>query len=122
MDSKNYTIGVRLQAMMPYEQGLVLARFAQARASDGQFAPKQLEQLFFDFALPDPGKISNLIAKLKGEKLLTKSARGGLWQMTPLGRQSSIGLLSDIDLVAFTAESAISSSGSMWTTICSKMN
>ena len=96
--------------MKPYEQALVLARFAQTRTSDGQFAPKQLEKLFFDFALPDPGKISNLIAKLRSEKLLTKSARSGSWQMTPLGRQTSIEFLSDIDLVAFTAESALSSS------------
>jgi hypothetical protein len=110
MDSKNYTIGVRLQAMQSYEQALVLARLAQVRASDGQFAPKQLEKLFFDFALPEAGKISNIIAKLKGLEFLTKSARGGLWQMTPLGRQTSIELLSDMDFAAFTAESALSSS------------
>jgi hypothetical protein len=110
MSSKNYAIGVRLQAMKPYEQALVLARFAQARASDGQFAPKQLEMLFFEFALPYPGKISNLIAKLKSEDFLTKSACSRLWQMTPLGRQTSIELLSEIDLAAVTAESALSSS------------
>jgi hypothetical protein len=100
----------RLQAMQSYEQALVLARFAQARASDRQFAPKQLEMLFFEFALPYPGKISNLIAKLKSEDLLTKSARNRLWQMTPLGRQTSIELLSEMDLASVTAESALSSS------------
>ena len=109
MSSKNFAIGVRLQAMKPYEQALVLARFAQARATDGQFAPKQLGMLFFEFALPNPGLISNLIAKLKSEHLLTKSA-DGLWQMTPLGRQTSIELLSEMDLASVKAESVSSNS------------
>ena len=110
MDPGNYTVGVRLQKMDLNEQALVLARIAQARFPEGQFTPKQLEELFCGFTLPPPANNSNVIAKLRNEGLLTQGGKKGTWRMTPLGRQTSFDFLSDLDLAAFTAESAASSS------------
>jgi len=110
MSSGDYTVGVRLQKMELFEQALVLARFAQARFSDGQFAPKQLEELFSSFSLPKPAKVSNIIARLRKDGLLTQGNKASTWRMTPLGKQSSLEFLSDLDLAAFSAESAFSSS------------
>ena len=104
------TIGVRLQKMGFAEQAIVLARFAQARGTDGQFTPKQLEQMFIDSSLPKPINISDTAAKLRNKGFLTNGMRKGTWRMTPLGRQASLALLSDLDLAAFSAESANSMS------------
>jgi hypothetical protein len=110
MSTGNYTVGVRLQKMELFEQALVLARLAQARFTDGQFTPKQLEDLFCSFALPKPAKASNVIAKLRKDGLLTQGNKNSTWRMTPLGKQTSLDFLSDLDLAAFSAESASSSS------------
>ena len=110
MDSGNYTVGVRLQKMGFTAQALILARFAQARFPNGQFTPKQLEGLFEDSSLPPPTNISDVVGKLRGKGLLTKGSQNGVWKITPLGRQTSLELLSDLDLAAFSAESTISSS------------
>jgi len=106
----NQVIGVRLQKMGFPEQAIVLPRFAQARGTDGQFTPKQLEQMFADSALPKPSNVSDTIAKLRNKGFLTSGTVKGTWRMTPLGRQSSVALLSDLDLAAFSAESANSMS------------
>jgi hypothetical protein len=108
MASENYSVGVRLQKMCFAEQILVLARIAQARSKENQFSPKQIEELFID--LPKPAKISNEFAKLKKNGLLTSGNQKGTWRMTPLGKQTSFDYLSDLDLAAFNAESAASSS------------
>jgi len=100
------TIGVRLQKMGFAEQAIVLARFAQARGMDGQFTRKQLEQLFVDSSLPKPINISDIVAKLRNKRFLTAGMQKGTWRMTPMGRQASLALLSDLDLAAFSAESA----------------
>jgi hypothetical protein len=102
--------GVRLQKMDLVRQALVLARFAQARFSEGQFTAKQLDALFCESTLPGPSRIGNLIIKLRSEKLITKGSKSATWRLTPLGRQTSIECFSDLDLAAFTAESAVSSS------------
>jgi hypothetical protein len=110
MPHENYTVGVRLQRLQLHEQALVLARLAQSRSQAGQFTPKDLESLFCSFALPPPTKISNIVAKLRKDSLLTQGNKASTWRMTPLGRQASLELLSDIDFAAFSAESASSSS------------
>lgn len=104
------TAGVRLQKMDLVKQALVLARFAQTRFPDGQITAKQLDGLFCESTLPGPSMIGNLIIKLRREKLITKGNKNGTWRLTPLGRQTSIECFSDLDLAAFTAESAASSS------------
>jgi hypothetical protein len=110
MDSGNYTISVRLQKMGFDKQALVLARIAQARFPEGQFTPRQIEELFVSSTLPKPAKISNVVAKLRKDGLLTQGRKKGTWRMTPLGRQTSFDYLSDLDLAAFNAESVASSS------------
>ncbi len=110
MSSGNYTVGVRLQKMELFEQALVLARLAQARFPDGQFTPKQLEGLFCSFALPKPANVSNIVAKLRKDGFLTHGSKSSTWRMTPLGKQTSLQFLSDLDLAAFSAEAASSSS------------
>ncbi len=105
-----HTIGVRLQKMGFPEQAIVLARFAQGRGTDGQFTPKQLQQMFVDSSLPKPINVSDTVAKLRKKGFLTSGTQKGAWRITPLGREASLSLFSDLDLAAFSAESANSSS------------
>jgi len=95
--SGNFTVGVRLQRMGFDAQALVLARIAQARFPEGQFTPRQIEELFVSFTLPKPAKISNVVAKLRKGGLLTQGNKNGTWRMTPLGRHISFVYLSDLD-------------------------
>jgi hypothetical protein len=106
----SHAIGVRLQKMDSLAQTIVLARFAHARAPDGQFTPKELEQMFENCSLPKPVNISVTVARLRKKGFLTAGKRSGFWRITPLGRQASLALLSDLDLAAFSAESANTSS------------
>jgi hypothetical protein len=106
----NHAVGVRLQTLGFAEQALVLARLAQARATDGQFAPKQLEEMFHNCSLPKPTNTSDVIGKLRKRAFLTAGRQSGRWTITPLGRQASLELLSDLDLAALSAESVSSSS------------
>jgi hypothetical protein len=103
--SGSQPIGVRLQKMDVTDQALVLARLAEARGDDRQFTPKQVEDLFVSSALPKPSKMSNAIAKLEKQGLVTNGNKKGTWRITPLGRHSSLAVWSDIDLNAFSAES-----------------
>ncbi|HEV2840931.1 MAG TPA: hypothetical protein VGW39_06380 [Chthoniobacterales bacterium] len=100
-------VGVRLQKMDAAEQTIILARLAETRNDDGEFAPKQLEDLFVSSALPKPSKVSNAIAKLQKQGYLTNGRRKGAWRITPFGRQASLALFSNLDLTAFSAESKI---------------
>src|SRR5439155_4844918 len=74
------------------------------------FTPKELEQQFFDLSLPRPKNISDVIAKLKSKGFLTNGSRASSWRITPWGRDDSVRLMSDIDLVALSAEAATTSS------------
>jgi hypothetical protein len=103
--SNSNSIGVRLQGMGFQEQGIVLARVAQNRTSGDQFSPKDLEDIFFQSSLPKPTNTSDVIGKLRSARLLTSGSQSGTWRMTPLGRQVSVELLSDLDLAALSAES-----------------
>jgi len=106
----SHSVGIRLQTMGFTQQALVLARLAQARASAPQFARKHLEQMFEDCFLPKPTNLSDTIGKLRNKKLLTPGREDGTWVITPLGRQMSVELFSDMDLAALSAESASGSS------------
>jgi hypothetical protein len=110
MHTGTHSVGVRLQGFDFPSQALVLARFSQARSGDGQFTPRALEQQFDDLSLPRPKNISDVIGKLKGKGLLTKGSRPSCWKITPWGRDESVRLMSDIDLVALSAEAATTSS------------
>ncbi len=110
MQAATQSVGVRLQGFNFPSQALVLARFAQSRSGDGQFTPRELEQQFIDLSLPRPRNISDIIAKLKSKGLLTNGSRASSWTITPWGRDASVSLMSDIDLVALSAEAATTSS------------
>lgn len=101
----DYSIGVRLQRFDFPSQALVLARLAAGRL-DGQFTPKELDRQFFDLSLPPPQNISDVIGKLKSRGFLTKGSRASSWKLTPWGRDESVRAMSDIDLVALSAEAA----------------
>lgn len=105
-----HSVGVRLQLMDFTEQALVLARLAQTRASAAQFTRRQLEEMFEESFLPKPTNLSDTVGKLRDRKLLTRGKDEGMWAITPLGRQTSIELFSDMDLAALAAESASGSS------------
>jgi hypothetical protein len=104
-----HSIGVRLQRFDFPSQALVLARLAGSRL-DGQFTPKELERQLFDLSLPPPQNISDVIGKLKSRGFLTKGSRPSSWKLTPWGRDESVRLMSDIDLVALSAEATATSS------------
>src|SRR5579862_6061232 len=108
--SPSHIVGVRLQNMAFPEQAIVLARFAVARSMTNEFTSKQLGDMFAACALPKPINISETVAKLRTKGLLTDGAQKGTWRITPLGRQSSLSLFSDLDLAALSAESVNSSS------------
>jgi hypothetical protein len=109
MQGATHSVGVRLQGFDFPSQGLVLARFAQGRSPYGEFTPRELEQQFFDLALPRPKNISDVIGRLKKNGFLTKGAQPSSWKITPWGRDESVRLMSDIDLAALSAEAATTS-------------
>lgn len=94
-----------MQGFPPGDQILSLARLAEARVTTGLFAPRDVEVLFDDIGLPRPVKMSNAFGRLENAKLLTRvrGARGAAWKLTPLGRERSTGLATDMDLAAVTA-------------------
>jgi len=106
MEVESHSVAVRLQGFDFPSQALVLARFAQARGVTGEFTPRALEQQFFDLSLPRPTNISDVIRRLKKNRLLTKGAQPSSWKITPRGREESVRLMSDIDLAALSAEAA----------------
>jgi hypothetical protein len=102
-------VGVRIQRLPMNDQVLTLARIAETRALDGRFAPLHIDALFDEFALPRPGKTSNLLLALEKKGYTTRvkvTGKAPNWQVTPLGRTRSVELADDMDLAALTAESA----------------
>jgi hypothetical protein len=66
-----------------------------------------VNDLFDEFGLPCPAKVSNVMAGLEEKGLPTRvkvTGRSPNWQLTPVGRQHSENLASDMDLAALTAE------------------
>jgi hypothetical protein len=102
------SVGRRIQGLQRDEQVLILSRLAQGRASEGLFAPVEVEQLFDDIGLPRPANVSNYLAKLERSGLLmrVKKARGAAWKLTPEGRGQAEELATDIDIAALLAEAA----------------
>ena len=106
----SHSVGVRLQGMEFPQQALVLARLAQARSSAAQFTRKSLDQIFDESSLPKPVNLSDTIGKLRDGGLVRPGREDATWVITPLGRQTSVELFSDLDLAALAAESASGSS------------
>lgn len=100
-------VGVRIQKLAMGDQVLTLARIAASRSDNGRFSGTDLNRLFDQFGLPKPGKVSNHMIALEKKKLLTRvNVSGPSWVLTPLGRQRSEEMASDMDLAALTVESA----------------
>lgn len=98
------SVGVRLQRLGIQDQTLVLARFAQARLS-GAFSPAEVRELFDELSIPPPNDVADVISKL-GTKAYVTSLGSRRWRLTPIGRQKSIQLFSEMDLVAAAAEAS----------------
>jgi hypothetical protein len=103
------SVGVRLQLMGFNEQALILARLAQIRSSAATFNCSMLGAMFEENSLPKPKNLSDAIGQLRDKKFVTQGKQSGTWVITPLGRQASISLFSDMDLAALSAESMTSS-------------
>jgi hypothetical protein len=100
------SIGVRVQNFKSFEQALTVARLAAARSDKGEFTPSDLEDLFTALGLPAPSKGSNALAALERRDWIRHGVARGTWKLTPVGRATADGLLSQIDLAALAAEVA----------------
>jgi hypothetical protein len=101
-------VGVRIQKLPHADQTLILGRLAEARSETGLFSPRMIDLLFEEFGLPRPANVSNAMGGLEKKKLLTRRKVEGKapnWLLTPLGRERSENLASDMDLAALNAES-----------------
>ncbi len=91
--------------MSQTDQVLLLGKLAQARVRTGRFAPRDIEDLFVEFALPPPANVSQVLARLKAQGLATRPrGRGAAWCLTPKGRHRSVELMNEEDLLALVAE------------------
>lgn len=88
------------------DQVLVLARLAQARSIENSFTPGDIRELFLNGSLPAPSRLDNVMTALRSRGLAIPGAQRGQWKLTPLGRQRSQDLVSDMDLGALAAEAA----------------
>lgn len=101
------SIALRLQGLPLADQVLALGRLAEGRSESGRFAPSVLDDLFDDFGLPRPAKVSNVLGRLedRGDVSRLRDSRGS-WRLTPAGRSKSVELMGDLDLAALVAEAA----------------
>jgi hypothetical protein len=101
------SVALRVQRLPVTDQVLALGRLAEARSESGRFAPIAVDDLFDDFGLPRPAKVSNVLSRLqgRGEVSRLRDSRGR-WRLTPAGRTKSVALIDDLDLAALVAEAA----------------
>lgn len=96
---------LRLQGFETGNQVLVLGRLAEGRSETGRFAPVAIDDLFDDFGLPRPAKVSNVLVALEKKQLVSRpKGTRGTWRLTPAGRQRSVELMDDMSLAALSAE------------------
>lgn len=101
------SVALRVQRLPVAEQVLALSRLAEVRSESGRFAPVALDDLYDDFGLPRPAKVSNVLSRLEDRDYVSR-LRGsrGSWRLTPAGRAKSVELIGDVDLAALVAEAA----------------
>jgi hypothetical protein len=93
--------------MTPQTQTIALARLAEARVANA-FSSAAIRRLYDETSLPIPKNLSDVLGKLEKKQLLKQTNSSPvLWRLTPLGREYSYELLSDIDLAAVLAEGAV---------------
>lgn len=105
LDIQSNDVGVRLQNMGVQDQTVVLARLAQARLT-GVFSADAVRELFDDLAIPPPRDVADVIGKV-ARKGFVMSVGRKQWQLTPIGRQRSLQLFSELDLAAAAAEASV---------------
>lgn len=99
-------VALRVQRLDLQMQTLVLGQLAASRAEGGTFSSAVVTQLFHDFALPAPPRITNAFAALTTKKLFTKQPQRGVYKVTPTGQAKVREQMTGLDLVALVAESA----------------
>jgi hypothetical protein len=83
----NDRFGLQVQTLGSGAQKvLVMADLVASKASDGRFRPAEVQQAFMGLQVPPPGNIPQTLANLRRQQA-TLAHGGGLWSLTPLGRQ-----------------------------------
>ncbi len=99
-------VALRLQRLDLQQQTLVLGQLAAGRSENGTFSPGEVAQLFHDFGLPAPARITNVFSALTTKKLFAKQPQRGSYKATPVGQAKVREQMTSLDLVALVAESA----------------
>lgn len=85
------------------KQVLVLTRVAVVRSEIGWAAPAEVTALYEALRIEAPN-VSAHLGHLRAEGLVLRRASGGLWSITPEGREAVGELLADLDYRALEAE------------------
>jgi hypothetical protein len=85
---------------------LTVARLAGGRSETGQFLTSEIDRLLTELGLPAPSSTSNAIAALVRRQWARPGSGRGHWKLTPLGKTTADGLLSEMDLAALVAEAS----------------
>jgi hypothetical protein len=99
-------VSLRIQRLSRRDQVLVLAHFAGARAVDRLVSPKAVTVLFYDIGLPVPSNVNNDFVSLARLGLLARGRLRGQYRVTPLGKSTADGLVSQVDRASLEAETA----------------
>jgi hypothetical protein len=98
-------VALRLQELDLRRQVLVLARLAEERSESGRVAPGEIDALFDDIGLPRPKRVSDVLASLEREGLVSRmKGRGAVWRLTPKGGAKNESLFTEIDLAALLSD------------------
>lgn len=108
----NSSVALRVQRMTASDTAVTLARLATERSTDGQFGPKDLDDIYVEAGIPMPSKASNQVASLRRLEFVRPGSRSGSWKLTPAGRARTDELLSAMDFAGLEAE-ARHSNGSL---------
>jgi hypothetical protein len=76
------SVGVRIQGLTFGQQTLALGRLAASRAG-GECTGRAVLDLYREFALPPPAKISNVFTSPEGKGFVRRGTSG--WLVTPKG-------------------------------------
>ncbi|HEX7133469.1 MAG TPA: hypothetical protein VF228_12900 [Iamia sp.] len=95
-----------MQLLDVQSQVLVLSRLAQARATDGRFAPADVGVCFDALGIGRPPKLSNVLGRLEGRGLVSRLRSPGSWRLSPKGVAESQRLVTDLDLTGLEGEMA----------------
>ncbi len=97
-------VALRVQRLLLADQVLALGELA-ARHLGRRFAPRDVEDLFDTLGLPAPAHVSNALASLERQGLVSRiKGRGPVWTLSPEGRHRLSDALSELDLLSLQAE------------------